>query len=436
MTPAARLAAAAELLTAIGAAATPAEQHIGSYFRARRYAGSKDRRWVTEFTYRALRRQGELDWIAHEIGLEPSPRMRCFISLLLFDDLPLAEVRSGWIGGPHGLEEPTAEEVAALEKAATLDLAQMPAAAAGNFPDWLADTLTAQYGESAADIMAAYGSRAPVTLRVNGLKATREDILATLKEEGIDAEATTLSPDGIILNDRLNLSRHPLLDAGRIELQDEAAQIAARLACAAPGMIVVDFCAGGGGKSLAMAAGMAHQGKIHAFDTNARRMRDIQSRATRAGVTLIEPVAIAGDDTDIELFTPLVGGVDRVFVDAPCSGSGTWRRQPDQKWKLTADRLAELIALQADILSRAAPLVAPGGRLIYATCSILAGENEAQIEAFLSSHPEFMLCPVSEIWDAAGLTGSYEKTFLALTPADIGTDGFFTAVLEKGPRRA
>ena len=436
MTPAARLAAAAELLEMIGVAPTPAEQHIGTYFRNRRYAGSKDRRWVTEFVYRALRRQGELDWTAVETGLEPAPRSHCFLSLVLFEKTTVEDLPTRWTGGPHGLEELSLEEQTALEKAAALDLSQMPPAAAGNFPNWLTEKITAQYGEKADEVMRAYGHRAPVTLRVNGLKATREDILATLQGEGIDATPTELSPDGIILKDRLNLSRHPLLEGGRIELQDEAAQVAARLAMARPGMSVVDFCAGGGGKSLALAAGMAHQGKIYAFDTNARRMRDIQSRATRAGVTLIEPVAISGDDGDADILAPLVGSVDRVFVDAPCSGSGTWRRQPDMKWKLTGERLDELTALQADILTRAAPLVAPGGWLIYATCSILAEENEAQIDAFLLSHPEFTLLPVSEVWAAAGLDADWSEDYFAVTPADRGCDGFFAAVLEKGAAQA
>ena len=368
MTPAARLAAAVELLDAIGAAPTPAEQHVSAYFRARRYAGSKDRRWVTEFVYRALRRQGELDAVALEIGLEPSPRLRCLLSLILFEDVVPDALGTGWFGGPHGLDELTATEEAALANAAGVDLASLPLAARGNFPDWLADKITAQYGEMAEAVMQAYGDRAPVTLRVNAQKGNRSDIQYFLKNEGIDVTPTQFSPDGLI-------------------------------------MTVVDFCAGSGGKSLAMAAQMDYAGKIYAFDVEERRMRDIGIRAKRAGVSLIEPLAINGDDRDDQLFAPLVGRMDRVFVDAPCSGSGTWRRQPDMKWKLTEERLAELVALQADILARAEPLVAPGGRLIYATCSILKEENEAQIEAFLSSHPEFSLCPVGDIWDARRTSG-------------------------------
>lgn len=431
MTPAARLTAAEELLSAIGAAPTPAEQHVGSYFRNRRYAGSKDRRWVTEFVYRALRRQGELDGAALEVGLEPIPRSRCLLSLILFENIAPDALGAGWFGGPHGLGELTEAEAAALTKAAEIDLSSLPLAARGNFPDWLADKLTAQYGARAAEIMAAYGERAPVTLRVNAQKGSRSDIRYFLKNEGVEVTPTPLSPDGLNIAGRLNLSRHPLLENGRIELQDEAAQISARLADARPGMTIVDFCAGGGGKSLAMAAGMDYAGKIHAFDTDEKRMRDIGTRARRAGVGLIEPLAISGDDTDNEIFAPLLRQCDRVFVDAPCSGSGTWRRQPDMKWKLTEERLAELTVLQADILARAAPLVAPGGRLIYATCSILAEENAAQVDAFLLSHPGFTLVPVSAIWEAVGLDGRYDGDCLALTPADHGTDGFFTAVLER-----
>lgn len=432
MTPAARLAAAAELLEMIGAATTPAEQHIGTYFRNRRYAGSKDRRWVTEFVYRALRRQGELDWVAVETGLEQTPRIRSFLSLILFEDISPEDLPASWFGGPHGLSELTAEETAALAKTSTLDLSTMPVEAAGNFPAWLTEKITAQYGDQAIEIMRAYGSRAPVTLRVNVQKGARSDIQYFLKNEGIDVTPTALSPDGLIIEGRLNLSRHPLLENGRIELQDEAAQVASRLADARPGMTIVDYCAGGGGKSLAMAATMDYAGKIYAFDTNARRMRDIAARAKRAGVTLIEPLAIAGDDSDDEIFASLVGHMDRVFVDAPCSGAGTWRRQPDQKWKLTEERLAELTALQSEILERAAPLVASGGRLIYATCSILAEENATQIDAFLSSHPEFTLLPVSEIWETVGLDGSWAGKTFAVTPTEGGSDGFFTAVLEKG----
>lgn len=431
MTPAARLAAAAELLHEIEVAATPAEQHVSAFFRARRYAGSKDRRWITEFVYRCLRRLGELDWAVTRSGAEPTARLEALMALILFEGVTPEAIAADYFGGTHGLAGLEPEEQAVLTAAASLDLADMPVEAAGNFPKWIADKLAEEYGAAAPAVMAAYQGRGPVTLRVNRLKATRDDILAILADEGIEAAPTALSPDGITLESRINLSRHILRESGRIELQDEAAQISARLADAAVGMQVIDFCAGSGGKSLAMAAGMNYDGQIHALDTDAKRMRDLAKRANRAGVELIAPLLLHEDERDDELLGQLAGSADRVFVDAPCSGAGTWRRQPDQKWKLTPERLEELCALQRHILGRAAPLVVPGGRLIYATCSILAQENQAQVDDFLSSHPDFHLVPVSSLWAEVGLDGRYEGDCLALTPADHGTDGFFTAVLEK-----
>ena len=433
MTPAARLAALAELLAEIEAATAPAEQLVAAYFRARRFAGSKDRRWITERLYRALRRLGELGGAATELGLVPGPRAQAILSLLLFDDLPAGELAERWFDGPHALAAPDAAEAAAFARAASLDLATLPAAARWNFPPWLAARIETQYGARAGAVMMAYREAAPVTFRVNRQKAARDDIIRLLKDEGIEAAPTALSPDGVTLTARINLTRHPLLEGGRIEPQDEAAQIAARLAMAAPGMTVVDFCAGGGGKALAMAANMGHAGVIHAFDIDARRMRDIARRSTRAGVSIIQPLALAGDAGDEAILAPLAGRADRVFVDAPCSGSGTWRRQPDQKWKFSEARFAELVRTQEEIIARAAPLVAKGGRLIYATCSILAAENEAQVTAFLRAHPDFRLLPVAGIWEAAGLQQSWDGDCLALTPDLFASDGFFAAVLERAP---
>lgn len=431
MTPSARFAAAVELLGFIEAASTPADQQVTAYFRARRYAGSKDRRWVSEFVYRCLRRKGELDWFAETLALDAGSRTAGLLSLILFDKIDVGDIANDYFGGSHGLADLSAGEEQALAAASSLDTALIPPHAAANFPEWIADLLLAQYAEDAGPLMAAYQQRAPVTLRVNSLKTDREEAQRLLAADDIDVTPTTISPDGLILNSRRNISRHQLLDQGLAEMQDEAAQISARLADVQPGMQVVDYCAGGGGKSLALAALMQSQGKIQAFDINARRMRDIKSRSRRATTDIIEPLVISGNDSDIELLEPLIAQIPRVFVDAPCSGSGTWRRQPDQKWNLTAERLDELTALQQDILSRASMLVAPGGRLIYATCSIFNAENEIQVEAFLKQHPDYKIVPVSKLWTEVGLSGSYDAEFLKLTPLDFGSDGFFTAVLEK-----
>ncbi|MAL80005.1 MAG: rRNA cytosine-C5-methylase [Sneathiella sp.] len=429
MTPAARLAALAELLEEIAATDSPAEGIVAAYFRSRRFAGSKDRRWITERVFEALRRQGELAGAAAAVGLPTIGRVLALLYLLRIDRLDMADVTAGWFGGPHGLSVPDDDEALALSRAARLDDEAMGDVALSNFPDWLYQKITDQYGDGAAAVMAAYHEGAPVTFRVNALKATRDDLLHLLREEGIDALPTALSPDGITLDGRINLSRHPFVEGGLIEPQDEAAQISARLAGAESGMMVIDFCAGGGGKSLAMAAMMGNSGMIHAFDIEGRRLRDIRGRARRAGVRIIHPHVLR-DDAD-EVLLPLAGAANRVFVDAPCSGSGTWRRQPDQKWKFSGERLDILVKIQQEILARAAPLVAPGGILIYATCSILREENEEQVAAFLATHTEFDLLPVSMIWTAAGLGGQWDQDFLSLTPADFGSDGFFVALLQK-----
>ncbi|PHQ70627.1 MAG: rRNA cytosine-C5-methylase [Sneathiella sp.] len=431
MTPSARLAAAVELLDATAATTAAAEHEVRRFFRTRRYAGSKDRRWVSEFVYRCLRRQGELDWRLECVDAETAPRMRALLALVLFDDEALDGLAASFFGGPHGLSELTDAEVDLLGKANTVETDNMPDYAAGNFPEWIAAQLTAQYGEKAAVIMAVYQNRAPVTLRVNLLKTTREAVVELLTKDGIEVTQTTYSPDGLVLTTRHNISRHQVLENGLVELQDEAAQISARLADVSPGQTVVDFCTGAGGKSLAMASVMQNQGQIYAFDINARRMRDMGARKRRASVDIIEPVELKQDDSDVEIFDRLGGTAQRVFVDAPCSGSGTWRRQPDQKWKLTPARLEELCDLQAGILDKAQQLVAPGGRLIYATCSILDQENQDQVSAFLQRHPGFKMIPVRDLWANVGLGGKNDDDVLRLTPADFGSDGFFTAVLQR-----
>ncbi len=431
MTPSARLAAAAELLALIAASPAPAENEIGSFFRARRYAGSKDRRWVSEFVYKCLRRQGELDWVLTRLDLDHSARLQAIFALVLFENVEALEISHTYLSGPHSLNDLTEKESKAFGLLASLDLSAMPSHVIGNFPQWIADMLDQQYSGDAAAVMASYQQRGLVTLRTNLLKTSREEVLALFADADIPVSPTSISPDGLILETRRNLSRHPLLERGLVEIQDEAAQISSRLAMSEPGMLVIDYCAGGGGKSLALAAHMQNTGRICAFDINPRRMKDIAGRARRAGIDILESTVLNQDESDQELLAGLQGTADRVFVDAPCSGSGTWRRQPDQKWKLTEQKLQELCSLQAALLEKACQLVAPGGRLIYATCSILTMENHQQIRRFLDAQPSFQLLSVQDLWEAAGLQGTGNGEYFSVTPADFGSDGFFTAVLER-----
>jgi len=431
MTPSARLAAVAELLDTIFGSSGRAEQAVSSYFRSRRYAGSKDRRWISEFLYRTLRHLGDVDWALAQIALDSSNRRRAIVAALVLDEQALPEFAETCFQGAHALKELSEVELEALAQLPNLDKAARPAHVTGNFPEWLAALLQDQYGGKADAIMATYAMRAPLTFRVNRLKADRDAVLEQLQSEDIPARATDLSPVGIVIGENRNLNAHELVKSGVLEIQDEAAQVAALLAQAAPGMQVMDYCAGGGGKTLAMGADMENSGRIIALDIDARRMRDVASRCKRADLTIAETRVFPADDEESAFLDALRAKMDCVFVDAPCSGSGAWRRQPEQKWHLTAERLAELTALQADILQEASTYVAPGGRLIYATCSILEQENSAQVDHFLAQNPDFQVTEFAPIWTEAEIGKEPTGKFLELTPELYGTDGFFAGVLTR-----
>ena len=270
-------------------------------------------------------------------------------------------------------------------------------------------------------------SPAPLDLRVNTLKTTRDDVLEELKKLGIKAEPCALSPIGIRVADRPSLNALPMLKTGLVEIQDEGSQLVALMVDARPGQRVMDFCAGAGGKTLAIAAQMNNKGRITACDVLENRLKRSTERFRRADVHNIE-VRPLKDEHD-----PWVkhhkGEFDRVLVDAPCSGTGTWRRNPDARWRMLGPGLEQLLPLQARILDSAARLVKVGGRLIYATCSLLPQENEHQIDAFLKGHGDFHVIPYGNIWTENPLSAHPE--FLSLTPARHGTDGFFAAVLER-----
>jgi len=268
---------------------------------------------------------------------------------------------------------------------------------------------------------------APLDLRVNPIRSTRAAVLRGLKELGLRAEATRLAPQGIRIRERLSLARLPGLKTGEIEIQDEGSQMVALLVDAQPGERVVDFCAGAGGKTLAIAAQMMNRGHIIACDVNEARLKRCAERLRRAGLHNAETRVLASE-TD-RWIKRHKGGFDRVLVDAPCSGTGTWRRNPDARWRVPDLGLPALVALQARILASAARLVKPGGRLVYATCSMLVEENEAQVATFLAAHPGFSVVPLESV--APHVMTSDHPDFLSLTPARHDTDGFFAAVLHR-----
>jgi 16S rRNA (cytosine967-C5)-methyltransferase len=434
LTPAARLAGAIELLAGIEAAPRkPADAVANDYFRNRRFIGSGDRRAVSDRVWQVLRTRARLTWWLARAGAPPTPRLLLAASLLLEGWAPDG-VSKSFSGGQFAPDRLDAEEAAVLRAIAghTLDHPDMPDAVRLEIPDWVLPALRARFGAALGEEMAAMLTPAPLDLRVNLLKATREDAQAALAAEGLEAAPTPLSPWGLRIDGRRPVTAGPAFQGGIVEIQDEGSQLVAALLDARPGMRVADWCAGAGGKTLALAMTMQNRGQLLACDVSAHRLDGAVRRLRRAGVHNVERhLTVAGD----KWAKRRAGSFDRVLVDAPCTGTGTWRRNPDARLRLRETDLAALLPKQAAILDDAAKLVRIAGRLVYATCSLLPEENEAQVSGFLERHPEFRLRPLTEagtlppgLPPASALGGG---GFMQLTPRGHDTDGFFAAVLDR-----
>ncbi|WP_406858192.1 RsmB/NOP family class I SAM-dependent RNA methyltransferase [Alsobacter sp. KACC 23698] len=431
MTPAARLSAAIEVLADIDARRRPAGDALKDWGLSHRFAGSGDRSAIGSLVYDALRRKASSAWLMEA----ETPRAVLLGALKLsrgWDAERIAALCSGDRFAPEPL---TDHERAALE---TRTLEGAPAWVAGDYPEWLDRPLADAFGENRAAEMAALAARAPVDMRVNTLKVDREKALAELAHFG--AEPTPLSPIGL----RITLGEdarapavqaEPAFQKGWIEIQDEGSQLAALMAAADPGMQVVDLCAGGGGKTLALAAQMDNRGQIFATDSDKRRLAPIFDRLTRAGARNVQVKAQKGRD-DLEPLSDVRGHADLVMVDAPCTGVGTWRRNPDAKWRVRPTSLETRIAEQAAVLDRAATMVKPGGRIAYVTCSVLPAENDGAVETFLARSGRF------EALDPAGAAADAGLTPLAdfvsagghgvqMSPLRTGTDGFYVSLLRR-----
>jgi 16S rRNA (cytosine967-C5)-methyltransferase len=410
MTPAARLQAAIDILAALEQTQQPVDRFLRDWFRARRFAGSKDRRAIGERVFDIMRHRSSL---GHRMG-DAGARALMIAALLAEGADPAALFTGGY--GPVPLTDVERAAIAAAPPPA-------PPHVAGEYPQWLEPSLARAFGERLATEMAALQQRAPVDLRVNTLKAARPEVLAGLKAEGFAASPMPHSPLGIRIppgEGSAALSQSPLFLSGAFEFQDEAAQIASLLADAQPGMRVLDLAAGAGGKALALAAAMENRGSILAFDDVAARLKPLAERAARAGATCIGIADKRGG--------PIWGNgkFDLVFLDAPCSGTGTWRRQPELRWRLTPERLAELMRLQDWLLDDAARHTGEGGRLVYATCSLLPDENEDRVAAFLARNADFRRAEPSWPGTLPGLGGDFHAS-----PAMTGTDGFYCAILAR-----
>jgi 16S rRNA (cytosine967-C5)-methyltransferase len=428
MTPAARVAAAVELLAIIQSGGA-ADRQTAAFFRNRRFAGAKDRSAITEQVYAVLRRQGELAWRLEQAGAGANPRSLLIAALAEEQAVEaVAPLFDGSRFGLASLDDGERELVAKL--AAEKDVAP-PDWARGAYPEWLDGELRDRFGDAIVPEMQALLARAPVDLRVNKLKGDRADAQAALAAVGIAATPTPYSPLGLRLGERTDLARHAVFQSGLIEPQDEGSQLVAFLVGARPRLQVVDLCAGAGGKTLALAAEMENRGQIYACDRDARRLGRLSPRLERAGVRNVQVHRLEPEND--KLLAELAGKVDRVLLDVPCSGIGAWRRHPEARWQLTPAELERDRALQAALLEQAAPLVKPGGRIVYATCSLLPSENERQVQGFLGRHANFALVPASTVWpEAAGVAPPEGcDTYLRLTPQRHGTDGFFAAILQR-----
>jgi 16S rRNA (cytosine967-C5)-methyltransferase len=405
---------AEDALSAILTFEYPADAVLSHYFRNHREMGHADRGFVAEACFSTLRRLRSLS------ARCPDDRSRKLLLAAMF-------CLRGWNLKQMApvLKEGDAEWLATAKAVNTED---WPMAVRCDLPDWLFERLSARYPGDIEALAAALNRPASLDLRVNSLKATREEVLKRLRADGMAAEACIYSPLGIRLEEKPALSRHPLFLDGSIEVQDEGSQLLGYLVAPKRGEMIVDFCAGAGGKTLLLGAMMRSSGRLYAFDVAEKRLANLKPRLARSGLSNVHPVRIESEN-DIKV-KRLAGKLDRVLVDAPCSGLGTLRRNPDLKWRQSPESVAELVAKQAAILTAAARLVKSGGRLVYATCSLLAEENEEVVAAFLAAHPDFALLNAHEILSQQGIDLG-DETALRLLPHVHGTDGFFAMAMER-----
>lgn len=393
----------------------PADAVVSRYFREHRQLGHADRAFVAETVFAVLRRGRSLE--ARCAG-RLTDRHRLLVALAITRGWSLRELapvlnanEAGWLAAAKSMAE-----------------ADMPPAVRCDLPDWLYERLLTQYSaDEIIELAEALNRPAPLDLRANTLKTSRDALLEQLAAADIAAVPGQLSPLSIRLRDKPALAKHPLFLGGLFEVQDEGSQLLGLVVEAKRGEMVVDFCAGAGGKTLLLGAQMRNTGRLYAFDVSDKRLTNLKPRLARSGLSNVHPVRIEHErDTRVKR---LAGKADRVLVDAPCSGLGTLRRNPDLKWRQGEESIAELTAKQTAILDAAATLVRPGGRLVYATCSLLTAENEAIVDSFLARHPDFALLPVSTVLERQGV--AFAGDMLRLLPHRHDTDGFFAAVLER-----
>jgi 16S rRNA (cytosine967-C5)-methyltransferase len=411
-----QLEAIVQALTIILPARQPADLALRQFFREHKNLGGRDRGLIADTVYAALRRRRYLEHVTPE----GTPREMALAALVKVQGVGIGQIESALSPG----------EKAWLVALKTANADELPFGIRADLPDWVLERL--RKGRSEEEILELARSLqqpAPLDLRVNSMKAPRDAVLERFARDDIVAAPTKLAPGGVRLREKPALNKHVLFTEGVVEVQDEGSQLLGLLMEPRRGEMVVDFCAGAGGKTLQMGAAMHSQGRLYAFDVSDQRLANLGPRLKRSGLSNVHPQRIANEnDPKVKR---LRGKIDRVLVDAPCTGLGTLRRNPDLKWRQTAEGVAELNAKQSAILEAAGSLVKPGGRLVYGTCSLLTEENEEIVAAFLAKHADFKLVSAKEILERSGVHVKGAGEYLHLYPHVHDTDGFFAAVMQR-----
>jgi 16S rRNA (cytosine967-C5)-methyltransferase len=418
MHPNALLELATDLLHKVMQFDSPADRVVSDFFRANRALGQRERHTLAETTYTVLRQRLLFQHLAQSGKGEMERRLAVL----------------GWQGNEGFLRAALNEtEQAWLAQVKNVDLSALPEKLRHNLPEWLADTLKAALGDEFWPLVESLNQGAPLDLRVNTFKAKREDVQKALAEARIEARPTPYSPWGLRVDGKPALNKLEPFTSGAVEVQDEGSQLLSLLTDPKRGEMVVDFCAGAGGKTLALGAAMRNTGRLYAFDTSGHRLAALKPRLARSGLSNVYPAQIAHERD--ERIKRLAGKIDRVLVDAPCSGLGTLRRNPDLKWRQSPQSVEELRVKQVQILASAARLLKPGGRLVYATCSLLEREDESVVAEFSAAHArEFRPLPARDLLVNAHVSAAetlVQGDFLRLWPHRHGTDAFFAAVWER-----
>ena len=438
MKPASRIQSAIEIMEHVQSIwaeqrRAPVDGMMADYFRTRRYIGSKDRGAISDLVYFVLRFGGAVQWHIEACDRSVTPRRVVMVALLFQPEPMESEDIAALFDGSKYAPAPLSDaERSMLERCARRPFtsAEMPEDARLNYPQWAEGRLKDAFGPDLAPAMAALNAQAPIDLRVNTLKcASVRDLIFALDADGYIGAPTPHSPLGVRLTKRLPAFNTQAFKDGQYEMQDEGSQMVALLVAAKAGQKVIDFCAGAGGKTLAIAATMQNKGRILAWDVSETRLAQMGKRLARAGVSNVQ-THVLRDEAD-PFLKRHVGSADWVLVDAPCSGSGTWRRNPDLKWRFSLEDLQELKEVQGRILKQAARLVKPGGRLVYVTCSLFMDENFHRVQQFLGGNPQFRVEAPDKMWNKHLVTREGLGACMLLSPHKDGTDGFFAAILMK-----